>query len=116
HDALPISGRVGDVIVVHGCSYDPQPIEREAARVPGICAGKVVALARPGPLTDELVVVAEGRAADPAVLNTMTAALRRQIQAAIGLRVASLVQVPVGALPRTTGGVLQRAAARARFF
>lgn len=112
---LYVTGRVDDLIVIHGCSYDPQPIEREAARVPGISAGKVVALARPGPLTDELVVVAEGRAADPAVFNMMTAALRRQIQGAIGLRVAALVQVPVGALPRTTGGALQRAAARARY-
>jgi len=112
---LYVTGRVDDVIVVHGCSYDPQPIEREAARVPGICAGRVVALARPGKLTDELVVIAEGRPVDPAVLNTMTATLRRRIQAAIGLRVAALVQVPVGALPRTTSGELQRAAARARY-
>lgn len=112
---LYVTGRVGDVIVVHGCSYDPHPIEREAARVPGICAGKVVALARPGALTDELVVVAEGRAADPAVLNTMTATLRRRIQAAIGLRVAALVQAPLGGLPRTTSGELLRAAARARY-
>lgn len=101
-----------DVIVVQGCSYDPQPIEREAARVPGICAGQVVALARPGKLSDELVLVAEGRAVDRAVFNTMAATLRRRIQAALGLRVAALVQVPVGALPRTTGGELQRAEAR----
>jgi fatty-acyl-CoA synthase len=112
---LYVTGRVDDVIVVHGCSYDPQPIEREAARVPGICAGKVVALARPGKLTDELVVIAEGRPVDPAVLNTMTATLRRRIQAALGLRVAALVQVPVGALPRTSSGELQRAAARAQY-
>lgn len=112
---LYVTGRMDDVIVVHGCSFDPQPIEREAARVPGICAGKVVALARPGKLTDELVVVAEGRTADPAVLNTMTAALRRRIQAALGLRVAQLVQVPVGTLPRSSGGELQRSVARAEF-
>ncbi|HEY8377149.1 MAG TPA: AMP-binding protein, partial [Nannocystis sp.] len=112
---LYVTGRVGDVIVVHGCSYDPQPIEREAARVPGISAGRVVALARPGALTDELVVVAEGRAADPAVLSTMAATLRRRIQAALGLRVAALVQAPLGGLPRTTSGELMRAAARARF-
>lgn len=112
---LYVTGRVRDVIVVHGCSYDPQHIEREAARVPGIAAGGVVALARPGAVTDELVVVAEGRAAEPAVLNTMAAALRRQIQGALGLRVAALVHVPNGALPRTTRGELQRTRARALY-
>lgn len=104
-----------DAIVVQGCSYDPQPIEREAARVPGICAGQVIALTRPGKLSDELVVVAEGRPVDRVVLNTMAATLRRRIQAALGLQVAALVQVPVGALPRTDGGELQRAAARALY-
>ncbi|MCY1011788.1 hypothetical protein OV079_40795 [Nannocystis pusilla] len=104
-----------DAIVVQGCSYDPQPIEREAARVPGICAGQVIALTRPGKLSDELVVVAEGRPVDRVVLNTMAATLRRRIQAALGLQVAALVQVPVGALPRTVGGELQRAAARALY-
>ncbi|PCC70382.1 AMP-binding enzyme [Nannocystis exedens] len=108
-------GSVDDAIVVQGCSYDPQPIEREAARVPGICAGRVVALARPGKLSDELVVVAEGRPVDRAVLNTMAATLRRRIQTALGLRVAALVQVPVGALPRSVGGEVQRAAARALY-
>lgn len=109
---LYVTGRARDVIVVHGCSYEPHHIEREAARVPGIAAGRVVALARPGAVTDELVVVVEGRAVDPAVLTTLTAALRRQIQGALGLRVAALVQVPTGALPRTTRGDLQRARAR----
>ena len=104
-----------DALVVQGCSYDPQPIEREAARVPGICAGQVIALTRPGKLSDELVVVAEGRPVDRVVLNTMAATLRRRIQAALGLQVAALVQVPVGALPRTSSGELQRAAARARY-
>lgn len=104
-----------DAIVVQGCCYDPQPIEREAARVPGICAGQVIALTRPGKLSDELVVVAEGRPVDRVVLNTMAATLRRRIQAALGLQVAALVQVPVGALPRTVGGELQRAAARALY-
>jgi fatty-acyl-CoA synthase len=104
-----------DAIVVEGCSYDPQPIEREAARVPGICAGQVIALARPGKQSDELVLVAEGRPVDRVVLNTMTATLRRRIEATLGLRVAALVQVPVGALPRTRGGELQRAAARALY-
>jgi fatty-acyl-CoA synthase len=104
-----------DAIVVQGCSYDPQPIEREAARVPGICAGQVIALTRPGKLSDELVVVAEGRPVDRVVLNTMAATLRRRIQAALGLQVAALVQVPVGALPRTVGGELQRAAAQALY-
>ncbi|WAS93375.1 AMP-binding protein [Nannocystis punicea] len=104
-----------DAIVVQGCSYDPQPIEREAARVPGICAGQVIALARPGKQSDELVLVAEGRPVDRVVLNTMTATLRRRIEATLGLRVAALVQVPVGALPRTRGGELQRAAARALY-
>lgn len=112
---LYVTGRVRDVITVHGCSYDPQHIEREAARVPGIPAGGVVALARPGAVTDELVVVAEGRAAEPAVLNTMAAALRRQIQGALGLRVAALVHVPSGALPRSTRGDLQRTRARALY-
>lgn len=112
---LYVTGRVRDVIVVHGCSYDPQHIEREAARVPGIPAGGVVALARPGAVTDELVVVTEGRAAEPAVLSTMAAALRRQIQGALGLRVAALVHVPSGALPRTTRGELQRTRARALY-
>lgn len=107
-----VTGRARDLIVVHGCSYEPHHIEREAARVPGIVPGRVVALARPGAVTDELVVVVEGRAVDPTVLSTLTAALRRQIQLALGLRVAALVQVPAGALPRTTRGDLQRARAR----
>jgi acyl-CoA synthetase (AMP-forming)/AMP-acid ligase II len=56
---LYITGRVKDVLVTRGVSTDPHRVEWAAASVPGVREGGVVAFTRPGPETEEVVVVAE---------------------------------------------------------
>ena len=109
---LYITGRAKDVLVVRGVSTDPHRVEWAAATVPGVREGGVVAFTRPGPETEEVVVVAEcaSRMADG-----MPEAVRVAVAESVGLAVADVVRVTAGAIPKTTSGKPRRQEARRRY-
>ena len=107
---LFITGRCKDLIILHGHNYDPQDLERAVGQVAGVRdEGRVVAFSRPGPESEELVIVCEaaaGRAGE------LPGAIRAHLAAALGVRVAAVHVVAPGALPRTTSGKPRRAVVR----
>ncbi len=104
---LFITGRAKDIIFVNGQNYYPHDLESIAIRTEGMELGKVVISGvRPaGADTDQLVVFAlhRGTMADFAPLATR---LSRLINEHTGLEVAEVV--PVGRIPKTTSGKVQR--------
>jgi fatty-acyl-CoA synthase len=109
---LYIVGRVKDVLVVRGVNTDPHRVEWAAATVPGVREGGVVAFTRPGPETEEVVVVAE--CASPA-RRGLPEAVRAAVTASVGLAVADVAGVPAGTIPKTTSGKPRRQETRRRY-
>ncbi len=109
---LYIAGRQKDLIIVNGRNYDPQRIEWLVDELPGVRKGSAVAFSRPGPSSEELVVVAESREKD---LAALTETLRQRVNEQMQLVVADVVLVPPGSLPKTSSGKLQRQKTRAQY-
>ncbi|MWA09052.1 fatty acyl-AMP ligase [Streptomyces sp. BA2] len=118
---LYVTGRLKDLIIVDGRNHYPQDVEETVqSAVDLVRRDRLAAFCVPwtGTETDVLVVVAEHRrGAEPteqdllAALRTATAA----VSARHGLRIAELLLIPPGSLPRTSSGKVARAASRARY-
>jgi fatty-acyl-CoA synthase len=107
-----ISGRLKDILIVNGRNYYPQRIEWLVEEMPGVRKGSVVVFTRPGKASEEIVVAAETRAADPG-------ALREQIVSRVSeefqLAVSDVALVGPGSLPKTSSGKLQRRKTRDQY-
>lgn len=109
---LFVTGRVKDLLILNGRNIDPQRVEWLAESVPGVRAGGVVACTRPGPHSEELVVVAESRTADDPGLGL---GVHEAVAAALGIPVHDVVVVPPGTVPKTTSGKPRRQETRRRY-
>ncbi|MFJ8825391.1 fatty acyl-AMP ligase [Streptomyces sp. NPDC102467] len=128
---LLVTGRLKDLIVVDGRNHYPQDVEetvqsavdlvrtdRLAAFLVPRGADPLLAPCGDGARDEELVVVAEtqrGAAPDGAAVRDAKVAARGAIATRHGLRLAELVLVPAGTVPRTSSGKVARAACRERF-
>lgn len=121
HEELFISGRLKDLIIIRGRNYYPDDIEssvymgRSMLR-PGGAAAFVSSTAG----DERLVVVAEVqrtflRQADPKTIQQLTQKVRAQISDTFGLRLAELVLIRPGTLPKTSSGKLRRQRCRELF-
>lgn len=118
---LYVTGRLKDLIIVDGRNHYPQDVEETVQSAVGLVRrDRLAAFCVPwtGTETDVLVVVAEHRrGAEPteqdllAALRTARAAVRTRH----GLRLAELLLITPGSLPRTSSGKVARAASRARY-
>ena len=112
---LYVTGRVKDLIIVHGVNYYPQDIEETVERShPAIRPGCSAAFAVEVAGEERLVVMAESRAAREETAE-IEAIIREQIVLNHGLALDRLVLIDAGALPKTSSGKKQRSAARIDF-
>lgn len=109
---LYVTGRKKDLLIINGRNYDPQTVEWAAAEVPGLRKGNVVAFTRPGPVTEELVIVAEARGGHASELSGL---VLRHVQTALSLPVADVLLLEPGTLSKTSSGKLQRSRTRQRY-
>jgi len=107
-----ITGRRKDIIIIHGRNYDPQHLEWALDDFADIRRGNVVAFSRPGSSSEELVIVAESRAADK---DALAFQIRQHINEQFQLACADVVIVPPGSIPKTSSGKLQRQKTRERY-
>jgi fatty-acyl-CoA synthase len=111
---IVVCGRVKDVIIMGGRNIYPTDIERVAEQVPGVRAGNAVAVRwLEGPRESFAVAVESREAADPDAVERMSRQIRSAVTAAMGVRPALVTVLPVGTLPKTPSGKLQRTAAAA---
>ncbi|MFM9153696.1 MAG: AMP-binding protein, partial [Methylocystis sp.] len=110
---LYITGRSSEVIIVNGLNLSPHEIETAVGEVDGVHKAAVAAFAirKPGQATDEIVVIFEPEGASPEDIPRM-AEIARNVTALIarrqGLRLAFVLPVERGSLPRTSIGKIQR--------
>ena len=116
-----ICGRSKEVIIVNGRNYYPQDMEWEAAKVPGVRKGNVIAFGSRDPSGQEVDrerVVVTFEVQDPQELEIekrtadLVAAVRKSIQEGMALSVDDVVPLLPGVLPKTSSGKLQRAKTR----
>jgi acyl-CoA synthetase (AMP-forming)/AMP-acid ligase II/acyl carrier protein len=118
HDGgLFVTGRIKDLIIVHGGNHAPQDIERTAeGSHPALPPGCGTAFSVDDDVEPQLVVVHEvGRAHLDVDCEEVAAAIRRAVAVEHELVVHTVVLLKTGTLPRTTSGKLQRRGCRDEF-
>jgi fatty-acyl-CoA synthase len=111
-DNVYITGRQKDLIIINGRNYDPQRIEWTVDEVNEVRKGSSVAFSQPGTSSELLVVALESRTENK---EALVAAVTQAVAEATGLTVSEVVVCPVGSLPKTSSGKLQRAKTREQF-
>ncbi len=102
---LYICGRLKDLIIINGANHYPQDLEWAVAELQGVRRGNVCAFSVMRDGTEHLVMVAEANRDDAARLRREIAEV---VYADFGLQVADVPISPVGTLPKTSSGKLQR--------
>ena len=112
---LVITGRVKDMIVIHGRNIWPQDLEMLAEQHEGVRPGDSSAFAVVDPGGGEVaVLVIQCRAKDEQERTELIGTLRAAIQAEFGID-CLIDLVPPHTLPRTSSGKLSRSGARQDF-
>lgn len=119
---LVVTGRLKDLIVVDGRNHYPQDVEATVQDAhPAVRRDRLAAFAIPGDAVDageRVVVVAEHARAIPLAgidVPGLVRAVRAAVSARHGLRLADVVLVAPGAVPRTSSGKVARSLTRARY-
>ncbi|EKX62836.1 fatty acyl-AMP ligase [Streptomyces ipomoeae] len=116
---LIVTGRLKDLIVVDGRNHYPQDIEATAQDAhPAVRRDRLAAFGTPGAAGERVVVVAEhirGAALADIDVPVLVRAVRAAVSARHGLRLADVVLVPPGTVPRTSSGKVSRALTRERY-
>jgi long chain fatty acid CoA FadD26 len=116
---LIVTGRLKDLIVVDGRNHYPQDVEATAQDAHhAVRRDRLAAFGVPGGAGERVVVVAEhARTTSLADIDVpdLTRAVRAAVAARHGLRLAEVVLVAPGTVPRTTIGKVSRALTRTRY-
>jgi acyl carrier protein len=107
---LYVTGRAKDLIIKAGHNIVPQEIEIAAAEVPGVRRGCVAAFGTRDPElgTEQLIVVAETRAAAQEELDRIEAEVIRKVGMAVGTPPDKVELVAPQSIPKTSSGKIRR--------
>lgn len=107
---LYVTGRLKDLIIVHGKNYYPQDLELTAEKThPAIKAGNCVAFGTNGEMSEEVALVMEmERTALKLDFQEITKNLASAVWREHELKLASVWFIRPGQLPKTSSGKLQR--------
>lgn len=113
---LYVTGRIKELVIVHGRNLYPQDLEREARAAHEALHGLVGAAFAVAVPDERVVLVHEvSRNVSAEQLPGVARAVASALTAAVGSPLRNLLLVRRGTVPRTTSGKIQRTAARERF-
>jgi acyl-CoA synthetase (AMP-forming)/AMP-acid ligase II/acyl carrier protein len=109
---LFVTGRIKEMMIIHGRNLYPHDIEREVRALDPALADRVCCVFSVPVPEEQIVVVQEVRASglDGPALADLAGRIRRGVWDAVGVRAANVVFVKVGRVTKTTSGKLQRTA------
>ena len=112
-----ITGRIKDIIIRAGHNIYPQELEEEVARIPGIRKGGVAVFGSADRVsqTEQLVVLAETREADPTARASLQRRISEVVTAVLDNPPEQIILVPPRSVPKTSSGKLRRSAAKALY-
>jgi acyl-CoA synthetase (AMP-forming)/AMP-acid ligase II len=112
---LYVTGRIKDLLIVHGRNLHPHDLERAARTAAAELAAEVGAAFAVGP-DERIVLVHEvGRRPDPDRLHEIAESITAAVAREVGVVLAGVVLTRRATVGRTTSGKVQRAATRRRF-
>jgi natural product biosynthesis luciferase-like monooxygenase protein len=113
---LYITGRIKELVIVHGRNYDAHDLERIAvAAHPDLAAGHVVVLAD-FERGEQVVVMAELPARKPeSDYGTIARRIRTRLAEVLGLRPDCVIIAPPKSIPLTSSGKVRRVEAYRRY-
>lgn len=109
---LYVCGRLKDLIIVRGANFHPQEIEWTVERLPGMRPRSVAAFPVVVDGEETFAVVIEAPLADPAAKDSLARAAIEAIVRNHDIMPAVVRIVPLGTIPMTTSGKLQRGLVR----
>jgi amino acid adenylation domain-containing protein len=113
---LFITGRLKDLIILHGRNLYPQDIELTVQQChPGLRPGSGAAFAVEVNCQEALVVINEVERGFEESAEKLVPAIRKAVLLEHGIQVHSLLLVKAGTVPKTTSGKIKRVACRAAF-
>lgn len=113
---LYITGRLKDLIIIHGMNFHPQDIEQTGFNAhPDFVVDGAAAFSVDGPRGEQLALVQEIKTAPASEAEAWAAAASEAIGRVFGIPLETVVFVRAGEIPRTNSGKIQRQAARAAF-
>lgn len=114
-EEIVITGRVKDLIIVHGRNVWPQDLEWTAERqVDGLRSGDVAAFQVTSDEQDKVVALVQCRTREPDKRAELRDCVASTLRVAHGLEV-DVVLTPPHSLPQTSSGKLSRSRARALY-
>jgi acyl-CoA synthetase (AMP-forming)/AMP-acid ligase II len=110
HDGeLFVTGRVDDMLIVNGRNYYAHEIEYLVSEVPGVLAGRSVAIGVDDQQHDATVVVVLVECTEPiGQPDDLARFIRRRVLERLGLAIHSIVPLRSGQLVKTTSGKISR--------
>lgn len=113
---LFVTGRLKDVIILHGRNHYPQDFEFTAERCdPAFRPGCAAAFSVETGTAEELVVVQELRDRNQTGLDALIRKIRRALFEEHGIKAHAIILVPGGSVPKTSSGKIQRQACRTAY-
>jgi len=114
---LYVSGRMKDLIIVGGKNIYPQDIESAASQVAGVHPGRVVAFGLFDEVTgtEEVVLVAEADASDPAERDALAEDIRQAVNRNTAISLRQVHLVAAGWVIKTSSGKTARSANKERY-
>jgi len=110
---LFVTGRIKDLIIVHGVNVYPQDIEQTARRAhPRLHSGAGAAFTVEEDGREKLIVVHEIERRKQGHLDEVFDAIRRAVSAEHELGVEGILLIRAGSIPKTSSGKIQRHACR----
>ncbi len=111
---LYVTGRVKEMMILHGKNYYPHDVEAVVQDLPGYHRGMAVAFASADARGEHMVVVAETRLDDAVACAELAQASQRAVATALSIPRLEVVLVRPGTVPRTTSGKRQRLLVKSR--
>ncbi len=111
---LYITGRLKEMMILHGKNYYPHDVEEIVQSLPGYHRGMAVAFADDDEEGEHMVLVAETRLCTAEDFSALAAVSQRAVRAALAIPRLEVVLVKPGAVPRTTSGKRQRLLVKSR--
>lgn len=109
NNQLYISGRMKDIIIIHGHNYYPQDIELVVDSAhSGIRKGCSIAFSVERNNTEQLVIVCESKANNEEMWLKLVDAICKALAEEFELVPCSIVFIPEKTIPKTTSGKVQR--------
>ncbi|MFI6306118.1 fatty acyl-AMP ligase [Amycolatopsis thailandensis] len=111
-----VTGRLKEMLIVHGRNVFPQDVEHEARTAHQALGGQLGAAFGVGAPDERVVLVHEVRPGTPSTeLPSVVSAVTQRLNRSFGFPVRNVVLVRRGTVRRTTSGKIRRTAMRDRF-